>query len=123
MIDLTSRNYLGWNMMTQNFGSVINSFPRLPPGVMHPMSNMFQKPLDGKFQKSSEMTNPQLADYQQWYQKQSASLLGMNTQIYPPGHPIFTRQNSIDTLQNENKKLQKENLELRKQLEKTGNHK
>lgn len=123
MIDLVSRYYFGWNMMTQNFSSVINSFPRLPPGAIHPMSNMFQKPLDEKFQKSSEMANPKLADYQQWYQKQSSSLLGMSSQIYPPGHPIFTRQHSIDTLQNENKKLQKENLELRTKLEKTDKHK
>ncbi len=123
MIDLASRYYMGLNFLTQNYSSVISSFPRLPPGTMHPMANMFQRPLDAKFNKSTEMTNPQLADYQQWYKQQSASLFGMNSGIYPPGHPIFSRQTSIDTLQNENKKLQKENSELKKQLEKSSKQK
>jgi hypothetical protein len=37
--------------------------------------------------------------------------------VIPPGHPAYTRQNSIETLQTENDKLIKENLELKKKLE------
>ena len=41
----------------------------------------------------------------------------MNSAIIPPGHPLYTRQNSVETLQAENDKLLKENLELKKKLE------
>jgi hypothetical protein len=42
----------------------------------------------------------------------------MNSAIIPPGHPLYTRQNSVQTLQTENDKLLKENLNLKKKLEK-----
>ena len=41
-----------------------------------------------------------------------------NPGIIPPGHPLYTRKNSVQTLQTENSKLQKENLELKKEIEK-----
>ena len=42
----------------------------------------------------------------------------MNSTVIPPGHPAYTRQNSIETLHD---KLIKENLELKKKLEKDSN--
>ena len=41
----------------------------------------------------------------------------MNSSIIPPGHPLFSRENSIITLKEENDKLLKENLELKKKLD------
>ena len=52
------------------------------------------------------------------YQQYASGLLSMNSNIVPPGHPLYTRQNSVETLQAENDKLVKENLELKKKLEK-----
>jgi len=38
--------------------------------------------------------------------------------IIPPGHPLFSRFDSLSHLQNENGRLLKENMELKKQMEK-----
>jgi hypothetical protein len=45
----------------------------------------------------------------------------MNSTIIPPGHPLYSRQNSAKTLRTENDKLLKENQKLKKQLEKKSN--
>jgi hypothetical protein len=52
------------------------------------------------------------------YQQYASGLISMNSSIIPPGHPLYTRQNSVKTLQAENDKLLKENLNLKKKLEK-----
>jgi len=52
------------------------------------------------------------------YKQYAAGLLTMNSTVIPPGHPAYTRKNSIESLQTENDKLVKENLELKKKLEK-----
>jgi hypothetical protein len=57
------------------------------------------------------------------YQQYASGLLSMNTTIIPPGHPLYTRQNSVNTLKTENDKLLKENLELKKKLDKESNPK
>ena len=51
------------------------------------------------------------------YQEYASGLLSKNSPVIPPGHPLFTSNNSIQTLKTENDKLVKENLELRKKLE------
>ena len=118
MFDMVSKHFMQWNFINQGMLPPMH-FPRLPPGTSHPVSSLFHKPLDGKFQKSNDLVTPHLTDYQQWYQKQADGLFGIQSNVFPPGHPIYSRQNSVDILQNENKKLQKENLELKKQLEKS----
>ena len=40
----------------------------------------------------------------------------MGSNILPPGHPLFSRENSLLTLKEENEKLMKENLELKKKI-------
>ena len=57
------------------------------------------------------------------YQQHAAGLLSMNSKVIPPGHPLYTRQNSVETLQTTNDKLIKENLELKKKLEQESNSK
>jgi hypothetical protein len=42
--------------------------------------------------------------------------LSSNTLI-PPGHPIYSRNNSVVILKEENKRILKENMELKKKLE------
>ncbi len=42
----------------------------------------------------------------------------MNSSIIPPGHPLYSRKNSVEMLQTENDKLQKENARLKKILKK-----
>ena len=91
-------------------------FPRIPSGFTHPgfVSSINPKPA----QNRDESVNVKLSDFHQMYQKFASGLLNNNRYpILPPGHPLYSRQNSIETLKLENGKLQKENIELRKQLE------
>ncbi|WP_428324193.1 hypothetical protein [Nitrosopumilus sp.] len=92
-------------------------FPRLPPGLTHPMFGIHQNPVKEQFSKNAETLNQKLQGFQHMYQQYASGLLTGN-QIVPPGHPLYTRQNSVQTLKAENDKLLKENTELKKKLEK-----
>lgn len=99
-------------------------FPRIPPGFSHPMqkTNIISK--KESFSKNNESMNTKLENFQQLYQKYASGLLDMMFPgIIPPGHPLYSRQFSVETLQSERDKLLKENLELKKQLEKLSKEK
>jgi len=94
-------------------------FPRLPPGINHPISKIYENPLKEKFLQNTSMLNKKLDGYQKLYQQHISGLITMNTnRIIPPGHPMYSEKNSFDYLKVENDKLKKQNLQLKKQLEK-----
>lgn len=94
-------------------------FPRIPPGLSHPMQNVNKIPKRENFAKNNESLNTKLQDFQRMYQKFASGLFDMTYPgIIPPGHPLYTRQFSVETLQSERDKLLKDNLELKRQLEK-----
>ncbi len=92
-------------------------FPRLPPGLSHPMFKIYENPMREEFIKQSETINKKLQGFQQMYQQYASDLMTMNSSIVPPSHPLFAKQNSIESLKTENDKLLKENLELKKKLD------
>lgn len=93
-------------------------FPRLPPGLSHPMFKVFENPMKEKFIQNSESLNAKLQGFQEMYRKYASGLMNMNyTGAIPPGHPLYTKQNSIEILKTEKDKLLKENLELKKKLD------
>ena len=92
-------------------------FPRLPPGLAHPMFRIYENPMKEQFSQVVSI-NQKLQGFQQMYQQYASGLISMNSTLIPPGHPMYTRQNSVQTLQTENDKLLKENLNLKKKLEK-----
>ncbi len=100
-------------------------FPRLPPGLTHPMFKIYDTPIKEQFSDELATINQKLQGFQHMYQQHASSLLSMNSTIIPPGHPLYNRQNSAETLQVTNDKLLKENLNLKKRLENenTSNHK
>ena len=104
--------------LTPNIPHLALQFPRLPPGLTHPMFKVFENPMKEQFSQDVSMINQKLQGFQQMYQQYAAGLLTMNSTIVPPGHPLYNRQNTVETLQTENDKLLKENLELKKKLEK-----
>ena len=104
--------------MNPNVPHMALQFPRLPPGLSHPMFKIYENPMKEQFSKQASTINQKLQGFQHLYQQYAAGLLTMNSAIIPPGHPLYTRQNSVETLQAENDKLLKENLELKKKLEK-----
>ena len=99
-------------------------FPRLPPRLTHPMFKIYENPVKEQFLEQAATINQKLQGFQRMYQQYASGLLSMNSTIIPPGHPLYSRQNSVETLRSENDKLLKENLELKKKLDKSnsGHH-
>jgi len=104
--------------LNPNIPHLALQFPRLPPGLTHPMFKIYENPIKEQFSHEVESINQKLQGFQQMYQQYATGLLSMNSIIIPPGHPLYTRQNSVQTLQATNDKLLKENLELKKKVEK-----
>ena len=93
-------------------------FPRLPPGITHPMQKIFENPIKDKFLRDASMVNKKLEAFQKLYQQQASGLMTMNTnRVIPPGHPLYAEKNSLEYLKAENDKLIKQNLQLKKKLE------
>jgi hypothetical protein len=103
--------------LNPNIPHLALQFPRLPPGLSNPIFKIFENPLKEKFVEDNATINKKLQGFQQSYQRYASGLLTMNHSIVPPGHPLFSRQNSISALKAENDKLLKENLELKKKLD------
>ncbi len=104
--------------LNPNIPHLALQFPRLPPGLSHPMFKIYETPMKEQFSQELDTMNQKLQGFQQMYQQYASGLISMNSAIIPPGHPLFNRQNSVQTLQTENDKLLKENLNLKKKLEK-----
>ena len=106
--------------LNPNIPHLAFQFPRLPPGLSHPMFKIYENPMKEKFANNSESINKKIEGFQHMYQQYASGLMNMNSSgIVPPGHPLFSRQNSVETLKAEKDKLLKENLELKKKLERT----
>lgn len=104
--------------LNPNIPHLALQFPRLPPGLSNPMFKIFENPMKEKFAEDNASINKKLQGFQQSYQRYASGLLTMNSSgLIPPGHPLFSRQNSVSTLKAENDKLLKENLELKKKLD------
>jgi hypothetical protein len=107
--------------LNPNIPHMAFQFPRLPPGISNPMFKIYENPMKEQFSEQADTINQKLQGFQHMYQQYASGLLTMNSTIIPPGHPLYSRQNSAKTLQTENNKLLKENQELKKQLEKKSN--
>ncbi len=104
--------------LNPNIPHLALQFPRLPPGLTHPMFKIYETPMKEQFSQELDTMSQKLQGFQHMYQQYASGLVSMNSAIIPPGHPLYTRQNSVQTLQTENDKLLKENLNLKKKLEK-----
>ena len=93
-------------------------FPRLPPGISHPMFKIHQNFGKEKFLKKANSLNKNLDEFQNQYRQHAAGLFSMHSGIIPPGHPLYSENNSVELLKAENDKLLKQNIELKKKLEK-----
>ena len=109
--------------LNPNIPHLAFQFPRLPPGLTNPMFKIHENPMKEQFLQNASTINQKLQGFQHMYQQYASGLLSMNSNVIPPGHPLYTRQNSIEMLQNQNDKLLQENLELKKKLQKDVNSK
>ena len=103
--------------LNPNIPHMAFQFPRLPPGLTNPMFKIHKNPMKEQFFQNADTINQKLQGFQHMYQQYASGLLSMNSNVIPPGHPLYTRQNSIEMLQNQNDKLLQENLELKKKLQ------
>jgi len=105
--------------LNPNIPHLVFQFPRLPPGLSHPMFKLYENPMKEKFANDVNSINRKIQGFQHMYQQYATGLMNMNSSgIVPPGHPLFNRNNSIEMLKTEKDKLLKENLELKKKLDK-----
>jgi len=118
MEDLSIKHLKDIYGLNPNIPHLALQFPRLPPGLFNPNFKIFENPLKEKIAEENASINKKLQGFQSAYQRYASGLMTMNSSgIIPPGHPLFSLQNSISVLKTDNDKLIKENLELKKKLD------
>ena len=91
---------------------------RYPPGISIPKGLVNTPKLKEKMLADSAALTPTLENFAQMYQQMATGLLNMSLdKLIPPGHPMYSKENSIALLKEEKEKILKENLELKKELE------
>jgi len=78
--------------LNPNIPHLALQFPRLPPGLTHPMFKIYENPMKEHFSQEVASINQKLQGFQQLYQQYATGLLSINSTIIPPGHPLYTRQ-------------------------------
>ena len=103
---------------TLDISRLVPDFIRYPPAASIPNALVNKPKLMKKLSSENMALSPTLQDFTEMYQQMAASLFSMSTsKLIPPGHPMYSKENSITLLKEENQKIMKENLELQKQLE------
>jgi len=101
-----------------DFSTLAPDSIRYPPGVSIPMGLVNTPKLKEKMSADGAALTPKLENFTQMYQQMAAGLLNMSLdRLIPPGHPLYSKENSIRLLKDEKEKILKENLELKKKLE------
>jgi len=101
-----------------DFSALAPDSIRYPPGVSIPKGLVNTPKLKEKMSADSAALTPKLENFAQMYQQMAAGLLNMSLdKLIPPGHPMYSNENSITLLKEEKQKILKENLELKKKLE------
>ena len=104
--------------ITTDFSALAPDSIRYPPGASIPMGLVNTPKLKEKMSVDNAALTPKLENFAQMYQQMAAGLLNMSlNKLNPPGHPMYSKENSITLLKEEKEKILKENLELKKKLE------
>ena len=101
-----------------DFSTLAPDSIRYPPSASIPKGLINTPKLKERSSVNSAALTPQLENFAQIYQQMAADLLNMSlNKLIPPGHPLYSKENSIALLKDEKEKILKENLELKKKLE------
>ena len=101
-----------------DFSSLAPDSIRYPPNASLPKGLINTPKLKEKMSADSAALTPALENFAQMYQQMAAGLLNMSlNKLIPPGHPLYSKENSVTLLKEEKEKILKENLELKKKLE------
>ena len=114
---ISKRFFEMYNFPT-DFSTLVPDSIRYPPGVSIPKGLVNAPKLKEKISIDNAALTPTLENFAQMYQQMAAGLLNMSlNKLIPPGHPLYSKENSITLLKEEKEKILKENLELKKKLE------
>jgi len=101
-----------------DFSTLAPDSIRYPPGVSIPNGLVNTPKLKEKMSADGPALTPKLENFAQMYHQMATGLLNMSLdKLSPPGHPRYTKENTITLLKEEKQKILKENLELKKKLE------
>ena len=101
-----------------NFSILAPDSIRYPPGASIPKGLVNTPKLKERLSADNAALTPKLENFAQMYQQMAAGLLNMSlNKLIPPGHPLYSKENSVSLLKDEKEKILKENLELKKKLE------
>ena len=104
--------------VTTNFSTLAPDSIRYPPSANIPIGLINAPKLKEKLSADNAALTPNLENFAQMYQQMASNLLNMSLdRLIPPGHPLYSKENSIALLKDEKEKILKENLELKKKLE------
>ena len=114
--DIRRKNNM--NDFVTDFTTLAPDSIRYPPGANIPKGLVNTPKLKEKISADSAALAPTLENFAQMYQQMAAGLLHMSLdKLIPPGHPLYTKENSVTILKEEKEKILKENLELKRKLE------
>ena len=114
----TSKRFFDVYGFPTDFSTLAPDSIRYPPGASIPKGLVNTPKLKEKISIDGAALSPTLENFAQMYQQMAAGLLNMSLdKLIPPGHPLYTKENSITILKEEKEKILKENLELKKKLE------
>ena len=114
----TSKKLFDMYGITTNFSALAPDSIRYPPSANIPIGLVNAPKLKEKLSSDNAALTPKLENFAQMYQQMAAGLLNMSLdRLIPPGHPLYSKENSVRLLKDEKEKILKENLELKKKLE------
>ena len=114
----TSKKLFDMYGIATNFSALAPDSIRYPPSANVPIGLVNAPKLKEKLSSDNAALAPTLENFAQMYQQMAAGLLNMSLdRLIPPGHPLYSKENSVRLLKDEKEKILKENLELKKKLE------
>ena len=110
MDNYTAKKKVGMYGLPVDFSALAPDSIRYPPGVSIPKGLVNTPKLKEKISTDSAALTPKLENFAQMYQQMAAGLLNMSLdKLIPPGHPMYSNENSITLLKEEKEKILKEN--------------
>ena len=112
------KSIFGMYENTTDFSLLAPDGLRYPPNSNLPSGLINTSKLKQQLSTDNAALSPKLQDFTEMYHKMAEGLLSLSSNtLIPPGHPIYSRNNSVVILKEENKRILKENMELKKKLE------
>jgi hypothetical protein len=92
------------------------AFPRLPPRANIPSGLSSAGNVKNHIVKDAAVMMQRLSSHHVMFQRYATGLFNMTPNVFMPGHPMFSKMQTIDMLSEENEKLKRENLALKSDL-------